>query len=247
MTMFQKQRFENEEVMVDGNSYAQCIFDGSILVFSGGTPPTFERCQFKNIKIELRGEAANTTAYLGSLFQAGLPDDVDTVLNKVEAGVMNLPDRPNPPPLENTGQNFAQLGVIAGVIAVACIWFIGMYTWGTVLGPMQTLDNGGFLRTEVDFALIPRLPDGLAVEYDNVRDAQLARIDQFAFASTDGDVAIPIDDAIAFMLENDGFPVGSEVATDEADEPDSDESTEDGDDAGDDESESDDSNDESGD
>ncbi|MEL6306655.1 MAG: hypothetical protein AAFR81_10705 [Chloroflexota bacterium] len=239
MTMFQKQRFENQEVMVDGNSYAQCIFDGSILVFSGGTPPTFERCQFKNIKIELRGEAANTTEYLGSLFQAGMPSDVDTVLNKVESGVMNLPDRPNPPPLENTGENFAQLGVVGGVIAVICIWFVGMYAWGTVLGPMQTLNDGGFLRTEVDFALIPRLPDDLAVEYDTIRDAQLARIDQYAFASTDGDVTIPIDEAIAFMLENDMYAMGDDMA-------DSDESAEDSEDTNDD-GESNDSSDESGD
>ncbi|MEO1643614.1 MAG: hypothetical protein AAFR67_00395 [Chloroflexota bacterium] len=231
MAMFQKQRFVNEEVMVDGNSYAQCIFDGSILVFSGGTPPTFERCQFKNIKIELRGDAANTTDYLGSLFQAGMPRDVDSVLNKVESGVMNLPDRPNPPPLENTGENFAQLGVVGGIITVICIWFIGMYAWGTVWGPTQALDNGDFLKTEVDFDLIPSLPDQLAVEYDNFRDAQLARIEQYTFASTDGDVAIPIDEAMAFMLDNDMFAVGSDEAataeeSDDTDEGESDDSDE---------------------
>lgn len=220
MTMFQNQRFETEEVMVDGNSYAQCIFDNSTLVFSGGTPPTFERCQFKSIKVEMRGEAANTTNYLGALVGAGLPNEVETVMSKVEAGILNLPDRPNPPPKVNTGNNFAQLGVIGGVIAIACLWFIGMYAWGTVLAPYRTLENGDFLRTEVDFDLIPRLPDQLAVEYDNFRDTQLERIEQYGFASGDN-VTIPIDDAITLMLEEDMFSVED---VDEGEDDDSDSS-----------------------
>ncbi len=214
MAMIEKQTFKNQEVVLDGNTYTACTFDNATLVFQGGDAPSFNKCTFRNIKVQLKGQAAATTGYLGVLYRSGLPDEVEDVLDKIEAGVPLLPDKPDPPPAVNTGSNYARLGLLAVPFIVATVWFLGIWAYGRIIGPLNTLEDGNFLQTEVSFDLIPVLPESLAESYDLISEAQLEQINTFG-TSEDGTSTIPVEEAFDRVIAQ----YGGE-ASDDADSPD---------------------------
>lgn len=214
MATFQNQRFENQDVAVDGNQYTGCAFDGCILIFEGGDVPVFNRCTFRNIKIQLKGDAAQTTNYLSVLHTSGLPEAVEHVLSDVQSGIPLLPDRPAPPPSLNTGGGQSGMLIGAGVIAIIAGWLFALYLFSWILQPMATLESGNFLETEISFDLIPVLPDTLADAYELMKDNQLEQLTVVeAIEGSEGVARIPIEDAYAIMLAEGMFPLGDDPVT----------------------------------
>lgn len=212
MASYERQRFTNQEIQVDGNAFSACEFDNCVLVFEGGAVPSFTNCTFRNIKIQLVGAAAKTTSYLSNLYESGLPEEVETVLHNAEAGVPLMPDRPNPPPAANMGTNIGRLIVGVGVSGGIIAWVFIMYLTGWVTIPMERLEAGEPLIYEVDFALIPRLPDSLAEQYDLLRDNQLEQLTVYEWADESANLArIPVEEAFTILLENDAFRTGDDV------------------------------------
>lgn len=82
-------------VEVDGNAYVACVFEDVVLVYSGGTPPSFAGCVFRNWKFAFEGPAGNTVNFLKSLApkQSGLSD----VIRETFPEVAQPPARPAPP------------------------------------------------------------------------------------------------------------------------------------------------------
>lgn len=206
MTAFENKQFKQVEVEVDGNTYTNCVFDNAVLVFAGGEPPTFTRCTFRSIKIELKGAAAQTTQYLRQLYANDMPDAVEDVLGDVQEGFVLLPDHPDDCPPINRGEHYGRLGLIALALTAFVVWLGGMYVYGFVLGPLNTLENGEPLIREVSFDVIPRLPDQLAVEYDRLVETQLNRLESDEINEQTGNARVTIDTAIDVLLER-GFPV----------------------------------------
>ncbi|MGJ3239677.1 MAG: hypothetical protein ACFE0Q_13285 [Anaerolineae bacterium] len=219
MTTFNNETFSNEDVNVDGNQYDNCTFDTVLLIYQGGGVPVFNECTFRNVKIDLQGSASQTAGYLNSLYDAGLPEEVEQVISDVQAGTkLTSSNRPSRPPLANTGENYGQVLWGIGIILFIAVWFFGLYAYAFIFQPTNTLENGRPLTTQVDFALIPVLPDDLAVEYDNARDQQIARLNG-GQVNEDGTTSISIENAMATLLQR-GFVVGTsddEVTTDESD------------------------------
>lgn len=64
-------RFEGEEfegrVVVDGNDYVACTFMNVTLVYSGGAPPSFRGCIFREWSFSFEGPAGNTINFLKSM------------------------------------------------------------------------------------------------------------------------------------------------------------------------------------
>lgn len=211
MAVFERERFADQEIVVDGNQYEACTFTNCVLVFEGGEPPLFERCTFRTIKIELRGAAARTTNYLNALFTSGMPDEVESVLVDIKTGMVDLPDIPAPCDAASNGDNFGRVGAYALVILVVVLWLFGMHVWGFIYQPNNTLNDGDFLRTEIDFDQVPALPASLAAQYDGLKDEQLANIELLQWENQmEGIAIIPVDQAMSILLEQ-GFPEATDT------------------------------------
>ncbi len=75
--------FQNERVMVDGKQFVNCDFVGASLVYSGGTIPAFEQCQFSGVSLQFGDAAANTLRFLSGIRAGGFTPAVDRILEKV--------------------------------------------------------------------------------------------------------------------------------------------------------------------
>lgn len=140
---------------------------------------------------------------------------MSTIENELDVG---MPDRPEPPPAENVGKNHRRFILLGALTFSGVAWIFGLYLYSFIFGPTDVLDRGDYLRTEVNFNLIPALPDNLAEAYDLLREEQLANIEDMGMSASMGMAIIPIDDAIDFLLENGGYPVGENVVVPPAEE-----------------------------
>ena len=50
--------------MVDGMHFADCLFDGTQLVYFGGAVPVMNRCELKGVRFVFEGPAKNTVDLL---------------------------------------------------------------------------------------------------------------------------------------------------------------------------------------
>lgn len=51
-------------VVIDDNSYVDCVFAGATLVYFGGPPPSFQGCRFEGAQWDFKSSAANTLSLL---------------------------------------------------------------------------------------------------------------------------------------------------------------------------------------
>ncbi len=54
-------------VMLDGASFDRCTFNGAVLIYSGGAPPTIQNCSFRNVRFEFQDAAARSLALLKAM------------------------------------------------------------------------------------------------------------------------------------------------------------------------------------
>ncbi len=126
------------------------------------------------------------------------------MLSNVQSGRTNASPTPDPCPPEYTGEHYGKLGLYALAIFLVIAWFFGMYVYGFIIGPNNALVNNPTepLTTQVDFALIPALPDTLTAEYDALRAQQLAEVNGFQWVDQSAGIArIPVGEAYQRLLE----------------------------------------------
>ncbi|NDJ59787.1 MAG: hypothetical protein GYB67_01610 [Chloroflexi bacterium] len=211
MANFLRERFADTEISVDGNQYEACTFTNVTLLFGGGEPPSFARCTFTNVRVQLTGQAAETTTYLNALYRSGATQAVDMALERAERGFFLLPEHPEPCPALNEGNHYGRLAIYAGVVALVVGWYFIIYLVGYFIQPYAILDADPAepVISEVSFDLIPSLPDDLAATYDMMRDTQLAQLAVYEFITDTeelgnrefGVVRIPIDAAFDVLLD----------------------------------------------
>lgn len=54
-------------ISVDGNRYRNCVFDGCVITYGGGVPPSFADCRFRNSRLSFVGAAGNTLLFLKAM------------------------------------------------------------------------------------------------------------------------------------------------------------------------------------
>ena len=54
-------------VVLDENSYKDCVFTDAVMVFYGGQPPSFEACTFERCQWTFNSSAGNTVAFLRTM------------------------------------------------------------------------------------------------------------------------------------------------------------------------------------
>lgn len=60
--------FSGEHVRIDGKHFEDCTFDTCTLVYSGGTPPNFVRCDFAAPHFAFEGAAQSTVQLMSAIY-----------------------------------------------------------------------------------------------------------------------------------------------------------------------------------
>ncbi len=55
------------DVELDGNEFENCDFDGALLIYRGGPPPSLSGCGFRDFRFNFDGAAANTVRFLQAM------------------------------------------------------------------------------------------------------------------------------------------------------------------------------------
>lgn len=69
------QHFASDRVVLDGKHFEDCTFDTCTLVYRGGTPPNFVRCEFAAPRFVFE-EAAKSTVQLMSAIYNGIDERI---------------------------------------------------------------------------------------------------------------------------------------------------------------------------
>ena len=85
---YRDERFYNEEIVVDGKRFQNCVFDNVSLVYAGGVLPEFVDCRFAyDVSLEFTGGAANTLQMLSALGGGGFARAV----GRIAEGIRSAP------------------------------------------------------------------------------------------------------------------------------------------------------------
>jgi len=67
---FEDVTFDGGRVSVDGSSFERCVFNATVLVYSGGEFPAFSHCSFNGTNWFFDGPAGNTVQLIRDLYQS---------------------------------------------------------------------------------------------------------------------------------------------------------------------------------
>ena len=57
-------------IILDNSTFERCKFQGAVLVYAGGVPPTIQNCSFETVSFEFDGAAGRTLAMLQAMSSA---------------------------------------------------------------------------------------------------------------------------------------------------------------------------------
>jgi len=75
--------YNHETVQLDGETFSDCEFRESRLVYCGGEPPVFERCRFDGCDWKQDEAAARTLAHLKVIWNAGGKATVQALIKDI--------------------------------------------------------------------------------------------------------------------------------------------------------------------
>jgi len=80
------QSFDNQTISLDGGTFQDCAFSNCVFLFSALLPVILQGSSFKNCRWEFVGPAANTMAFIRSLYGRGEKELVETIFADVRSG-----------------------------------------------------------------------------------------------------------------------------------------------------------------
>lgn len=75
--------FTQENISLDGMSFADCEFRKCKLIYSGGEPPSFEDCRFDHCEWRFEGAAVRTLEHLKVVWGAGAKPVVQGLIKEI--------------------------------------------------------------------------------------------------------------------------------------------------------------------
>jgi len=63
-----EQNFVGDRSILDGKQFTDCAFDSCTLVYQGGLPPHFVRCDFAAPRFAFEGAAQNTVQLMSAIY-----------------------------------------------------------------------------------------------------------------------------------------------------------------------------------
>ena len=88
MSKHEKVTFSNQRIVLDGNDYNYCHFEGCTMVY-GATEGKIglNGCSFNGCKWEFEGAALRTLRFLSALYQIdGMKDFIETTFENIRRG-----------------------------------------------------------------------------------------------------------------------------------------------------------------
>ena len=80
------QRFEDQTISLDGSTFRDCTFTNCAFLFSALLPVILQGSAFVNCRWEFVGPAANTMAFIRSLYQRGETELVEAIFADARSG-----------------------------------------------------------------------------------------------------------------------------------------------------------------
>lgn len=75
--------YNHETVSLDGETFSNCEFRDSRLVFAGGPAPAFVNCRFDNCDWRFEEGAASTLAHLKTMWAVGAKSAVQAMIKEI--------------------------------------------------------------------------------------------------------------------------------------------------------------------
>lgn len=75
--------FSHETVPLDGETFSDCEFRDSRLVYSGGEPPVFSQCRFEACDWRYDDAAARTLAHMKVVWNSGGKSAVQALIKDI--------------------------------------------------------------------------------------------------------------------------------------------------------------------
>lgn len=79
--------FTRETIPLDGEVFTDCEFKACRLLYSGGQPPVFDNCRFDACDWKMDGEAAQTLAFLKTMWAVGGKAPVQQLIKEITGAV----------------------------------------------------------------------------------------------------------------------------------------------------------------
>ena len=93
MAEFSNETFQESEHTLDGNSYADCVFEGCTLIYRAYDGVTLKDCTFNSCKWTFEGAASNTMRFLSGLYALpGGKELVEHTFASIRSGAGRSPE-----------------------------------------------------------------------------------------------------------------------------------------------------------
>lgn len=83
----QEQNFVGDRVLIDGKHFTDCAFDSCTLVYQGGVPPHFVRCNFAAPRFVFEGAAQNTVQLMSAIYNGIDERIIEKTFDEIRKGV----------------------------------------------------------------------------------------------------------------------------------------------------------------
>ncbi len=79
--------FTGERLVIDGKHFVDCRFETCTLVFKGGTPPHFIRCEFAAPQFVFEEAAKNTVQLMSAIYDGIDPRIIERTFDVIRDGI----------------------------------------------------------------------------------------------------------------------------------------------------------------
>lgn len=79
--------FTGERLVIDGKHFEDCRFETCTLVFKGGTPPHFIRCEFAAPQFAFEEAAQNTVQLMSAIYNGIDPRIIERTFDVIRDGI----------------------------------------------------------------------------------------------------------------------------------------------------------------
>lgn len=89
------QRFEDQTISLDGGTFRDCTFTNCVFLFSAVLPVILQGSSFDKCRWEFVGPAANTMAFIRSLYARGEKELVEAIFADARSEQTHAHDEPH--------------------------------------------------------------------------------------------------------------------------------------------------------
>jgi hypothetical protein len=83
MAKYDKQTFTGQSIVIDGNDYTGCHFNGCMLVFTGAALPNLVGNKFTDCMYVFDGPAARTIQFMAALYGGGWQPIIEATFDNI--------------------------------------------------------------------------------------------------------------------------------------------------------------------